>query len=250
MSEYALVTLVDQPELFRSPNDLLGPTWPEFMLHDQTSEIYWGKLAEYFPQYQFYLLDQASGRVRALGNCLPLSYDGTSEDLPDTGWDWALEKGCRDHEQGRKPTIMCAIQICVASSERGSGLSYHAIREMKQLAATIGPGGLIAPVRPSLKYRYPLTPIDRYIRWTRDDSLPFDPWLRVHRRVGAKLIRACPRAMLIENTVEQWAAWTDMAFPETGRYIIPGALEPVEIDCERNLGRYVEPNVWMHHPGE
>lgn len=38
-----------------------------------------------------------------------------------------------------------------------------------------------------------------------------------------------------------------MPFPESGRYIIPSVLEPIEIDRERDLGRYVEPNVWMQH---
>ena len=33
--------------------------------------------------------------------------------------------------------------------------------------------GMIAPVRPSRKYDYPLTPIERYIKWTRpEDELP------------------------------------------------------------------------------
>ena len=40
-----------------------------------------------------------------------------------------------------------------------------------------------------------------------------------------------------------------MAFPETGAYVVPGALVPVEIDRERDEGLYVEPNVWMVHPG-
>jgi hypothetical protein len=38
-----------------------------------------------------------------------------------------------------------------------------------------------------------------------------------------------------------------MAFPESGRYVVPGALVPVEIDRERDTGRYEEPGVWMRH---
>ncbi len=38
-----------------------------------------------------------------------------------------------------------------------------------------------------------------------------------------------------------------MRFPESGQYIVPGALVPVEIDRENDTGRYVEPNVWMKH---
>ena len=39
-----------------------------------------------------------------------------------------------------------------------------------------------------------------------------------------------------------------MRFPESGMYIVPGALVPVEIDHDANQGTYVEPNVWMRHP--
>jgi hypothetical protein len=39
-----------------------------------------------------------------------------------------------------------------------------------------------------------------------------------------------------------------MSFPESGPYVVPGALQPVQMDLERNEGRYEDPNVWMRHP--
>jgi hypothetical protein len=48
--------------------------------------------------------------------------------------------------------------------------------------------------------------------------------------------------------VAEWEEWAQMAFPETGAYVVPGALAPVDIDRERDEGLYVEPNVWMVHP--
>ena len=39
----------------------------------------------------------------------------------------------------------------------------------------------------------------------------------------------------------------EMEFPESGAYVVPGALVPVEIDREAYQGVYVEPNVWMQH---
>jgi hypothetical protein len=53
--------------------------------------------------------------------------------------------------------------------------------------------------------------------------------------------------MRIPGTVAQWEDWTGLAFPESGWYVVPGALVPVEIDRERDEGLYVEPNVWMVH---
>jgi hypothetical protein len=49
------------------------------------------------------------------------------------------------------------------------------LQAMAGLARDAGLTRLIAPVRPSLKERYPTIPIDRYARWTRPDGSPFDP---------------------------------------------------------------------------
>ncbi len=38
-----------------------------------------------------------------------------------------------------------------------------------------------------------------------------------------------------------------MRFPESGAYVVAGALEPATIDCEKNAGRYYDANVWMKH---
>jgi hypothetical protein len=39
-----------------------------------------------------------------------------------------------------------------------------------------------------------------------------------------------------------------MKFPQSGLYIIPGALVSIEMDVEKDEGVYIEPNVWMVHP--
>jgi GNAT superfamily N-acetyltransferase len=131
---------------------------------------------------------------------------------------------------------------------RGQGMSPVAVRAMVDLARARGLSALIAPVRPTGKAAYPLAPMERYVRWQNDDGLPLDPWLRVHARMGAEILRVAPRTLLIEGTVADWERWTDMRFPDSGPYVVPGALQPVEIDREQDLGRYEDPNVWMRHP--
>jgi hypothetical protein len=118
---------------------------------------------------------------------------------------------------------------------------------MQALAAARGLGSLIGPVRPTLKAAYPLAPMERYVRWTTPDGAPLDPWIRTHWRLGAEIVRVVPRALVITGTVAQWEEWTAMRFPDTGPYIVPGALQPVTIDRERDEGRYEDPNVWMRH---
>ena len=49
----------------------------------------------------------------------------------------------------------------------GVDLSRAVLAGMKSLAARAGFSDLIAPVRPTLKARYPLTPMERYVRWNR-----------------------------------------------------------------------------------
>ena len=36
-----------------------------------------------------------------------------------------------------------------------------------------------------------------------------------------------------------------LAFPETGQYVVPVALDPVDINHERDCGTYAETNLWM-----
>jgi hypothetical protein len=90
--------------------------------------------------------------------------------------------------------------------------------------------------------------VERYVGWERDDGLPFDPWLRVHRRLGAEFLRVAPRSMVITGTISEWEEWTGMRFPESDAFVVPGALQPVVLELGRDLGSYEEPNVWMRHP--
>jgi hypothetical protein len=71
--------------------------------------------------------------------------------------------------------------------------------------------------------------------------------LRTHERFGGAIVKVARRSMVIPGTVADWEKWTGMLFPESGPYVVPGALVPVEIDVEHDEGVYVEPNVWMHH---
>ena len=89
--------------------------------------------------------------------------------------------------------------------------------------------------------------MERYLQWTNEEGLSFDPWLRVHARLGAEMVKVCPRSMRITGTIAEWEEWAGTPFPESGSYVVPGALVPVEIDRQRGEGVYVEPNVWMRH---
>ena len=119
---------------------------------------------------------------------------------------------------------------------------------MRSLAERHGLVHLVAPVRPSWKERYPITPIEDYIGWRRADGELLDPWMRVHERLGARVGAPLPESLRITGTVAEWESWTGLTFPASGDYVFPEGLAPVHIDVDADLGGYWEPNVWMIHP--
>ena len=121
------------------------------------------------------------------------------------------------------------------------------VQAMRAIGQSKGLKYLLAPVRPNEKSKYPLTSIDDYITWRTDDGLPFDAWLRVHARIGGKIIKPCHEAMTIRGTQPEWEEWTGLKLPQSGRYVIPGALNPMGMNLEKDEGIYVEPNVWTLH---
>ncbi len=213
------------------------------MLHADTR--HWDSLFDVFADLQVLLCDRA-GTLIALGHTIPFVWDGTVEDLPST-IDEVMDRAVEARRCGHEPTALSALAALVSPKHQGRGLSSEILRAMRLLAAKCSMGSLVAPVRPTLKSLYPLTPIERYARWKRADGSPFDPWLRVHWRLGAELLRIAPKAATITGTVADWEAWTGMSFPESGAYVVPGALQPIKIDREQNIGRYEDPNVWMRH---
>ena len=244
---YQIATLAERPDLRNACDNVTKNAWPEFMLHDPISNEYWSALYETFPAFQFALFEPNSKDVAAVGNSLPLALKLSDRKLPAEGWDWAMKKGFEDPAAGEPAQIQCAISITIADQYRGKGISTQMVQAMKNIGHAHGFDALIAPIRPNQKSIYPLIPMERYVRWRRSDNLPFDAWMRVHARLGAEIKYTCPKSMRIENTVESWEAWTDMKFPESAKYVVPGALVPVVIDLEKDRGTYIEPNVWMVH---
>jgi GNAT superfamily N-acetyltransferase len=215
--------------------------WPEFLLHDRVINEHWNDLYTRCPEFQFCLYDAAAERVLAEGNTVPVVWDGAAE---PGGVDWAIPQVRSD----AAPTTLCALQAVVRRDAQGHGLSRLMVETMRTLARERGLDCLIAPVRPPLKASYPLTPIDRFVEWRRDDGLLLDPWLRTHERLGAELLGVAPESMRIEGAVPEWERWTGLAFPDDGDYVVAGALVPVRFANGR--GVYVEPNVWMRHSVE
>jgi GNAT superfamily N-acetyltransferase len=215
------------------------------MYHDAVLNLLFDRVIAEYPEFHFYAWDDEREEVVGGANAIPAMWDGDLASLPDGGIDAVVE--ARFTEAAPMPNVLCALQILIAPEYRGQGLSRRMIKRMAEIGREHGLDTLIAPVRPTLKERYPLAPIDRYLSWRRHDGTHLDPWLRTHERLGADIVKVAPESMTVSGTVAEWEEWTEIALPESGSYVVPGALVPIVINRERDEGVYVEPNVWMVH---
>jgi hypothetical protein len=235
-----LVRYADRADLHEIRRETLARvTFPEYMHHNEPGGKYWGRLYDEFPDFQLALVDD--GALVAELHSVPTMWDGTNADRP-AGWDEAFT---RAFEAGRDPDVLCALAISIRPDRQGTQLSTAMLDAMRRAAGTHGLRELIAPVRPTRKSDYPLIPIERYIEWRRDDGSHFDPWIRIHERIGGRIFAAAPESMVMEAPVADWEQWTGMAFPDDGDYVFPGALAPLYV--RDGIGRHVEPNVWVRH---
>ena len=242
---YSVATLSERPDLLNRHQETGGAAWPEFMLHDPVAVANWGKMMSYFAGDQLSLL--VEDKIAAVVNMVPLKVDADLGKLPERGVDWGVEKSVSDHEAGIRPNALMGLQVVVAKEFRGKKFSGIATRELIAHARRRNLEFVVLPVRPNEKHLYPLIPMEDYIHWKNAEGLPFDSWLRVHKRLGAEMIGICPQSMIIPGTVSEWEDWTGQSFPGSGRYIVPFALNPVDVDIELDRGVYIEPNVWVVH---
>jgi GNAT superfamily N-acetyltransferase len=234
-----LVRYADRPDLFeRRYEELVRPTFPEYLDHNEPGRN-WERLYTDFPDFQVALVD--AGELLAEAHAIPIHWDGTVDGLP-SGWDESFESGV---SSTRAPTALMAVAISVAPPHQGRRLSSRMIGTLTDNARAARLASVIAPVRPTWKARYPLVPIERYVEWRRDDGTHFDPWIRVHERVGGEILAPAPRSMVIRAPASEWGEWAGIDFPEDGDYVFPGGLAILEV--RDGIGTHVEPNVWMLH---
>jgi GNAT superfamily N-acetyltransferase len=244
VAEIEIVTTADRPDLDDQARAALRGVWPEFIFHDSLVAAYLERVEAYFPRYDVLLL--ARGEVVAGGWGVPLLWNATAAALPD-GYDGAMIRAVEGHENSVEPDTLCVMAAAVKPGHQGTGLAGRVLTALRERAVSDGLRRVIAPVRPALKARYPLTPMTQFARWARGDGLHLDPWIRTHQRLGARILRPAPRSMVITGTVAEWEDWAKMAFPQTGRYVVPDALDLVRIDRAADRGTYSETNLWMRH---
>ncbi|MFE3858288.1 hypothetical protein ACFXPN_45025 [Streptomyces griseorubiginosus] len=225
--------------------ELFSEGFPQFITADRLVKQYIGRVREFFPEWDLMLLD-GNGVPVAAGWGMPVRWDGRAEALP-SGYTDALVRAVEGHERGVRPDTLVICGAIVTPSLKGQGLAGRMLTALRDTGQRAGLPRVVAPVRPTAKARYPLTPIESYMRWRRDDGTALDPWIRTHERLGAEILAAAPESQTMTGTVTEWEGWTGLALPASGDYVIPDGLSVLRVDRAADVGIYQEPNVWMRH---
>lgn len=175
MPETETVTAGERLDLREQARAALWGGWPEFILHAPSSAEYRRRALAYFPRFDVLLLD--GGEVVADGAGVPLCWDGEAGTLPD-GYDGAMAAAVTGHEACVVPDTLCVMVAAVRPDRLGGGLAARVLTALRDRAVEAGLRRVIAPVRPTLKARYPLTAMEDFMRLDppgRPASRPLDP---------------------------------------------------------------------------
>ena len=129
---YSIVSYDERPDLDPAIDELLAATWPAFMLEDEVANAHFGRAYESWPALQTMLLDD-TGRLVAIGNAMPLVWDGTDDGLPE-GWREQVLQSVADTDAGNEMNTLGAMQIAMRGDLRGAGLSGTMVGAMRAAA--------------------------------------------------------------------------------------------------------------------
>ncbi|TDD26697.1 hypothetical protein E1218_12715 [Kribbella turkmenica] len=145
---YELIPVTAAPEFDEEAGRRFVEDWPEFIFHDLGVRKYSDRRAEYFWEWEFYLV---SGDRRLIAGCwgVPIAWDGTVGDLPG-GFTDSLARAATSYAEGVAPNTFVLMAAAVRNDEQGQGHAGRVITAVRQRAIDGGLPQVIAPVRPTL----------------------------------------------------------------------------------------------------
>lgn len=183
------------------------------------------------------------------------------------------------------PNALSGLLVNVSEKCRGAAIADALLVNFKSLARQHKLDAVVVPIRPTMKHKFPQTSFEDYYTWTqgkphqsgftwsfdgappRTQSLPFDPWLRKHVLMGARVVKLATKSFTIEATAEKWQEWLgdkvalNVSVDKNGEKHLDGELldgfvvdddfsVPLQWDPVRSLGCYTETDMWVLHPLE
>jgi hypothetical protein len=247
-----IITSAQNPAVQADIEALIDSTWPLYTTYGrpaQGSEMFfeWERVYRCWPEFQFALYDRASEEIIACGNAVPIFWQKSSAELPETGWDWAMQQGFLAYQEKLTPTALIPLCITVRKDLQRSGLSRFCLNAMRDLATEHNLSAIFAPVRPVFKAKYPKTSITEYMSWKTIDGKAFDPWVRTHINFGGRIVKPCTKSMSVVGSLSDWKSWTGIEFSKDGPHEVPNLLAPLNVNLAKDEAIYEEPNIWVEH---
>ena len=126
----------------------------------------------------------------------------------------------------RQPNALCGLFVGVKEAFRRQGIADALLMNFKCIARHRRLAVIAVPVHLTARRKYMNSSFEQYFRWsqgnpnspemswlekTRQKSgengnpmMPFDPWLRKHFELGAKLVKIAPRSVHVSMPAAKW----------------------------------------------
>jgi len=134
--------------------------------------------------------DNGKSRLIGHGVMARIRWNGSLETLP-RGWADSVVQAriVADKAIGDADT-MVGLFINVERDQKKSGAAEKIITLMKEVTGSLVMRDLIIPLRPPVRYQRAYVELDfeEFSSLVREDGQPLDYWVRVHVKVGAKVI--------------------------------------------------------------
>jgi acyl carrier protein len=103
-------------------------------------------------------------------------------------------------------------------------------------------------VRPTGKSERPDVEFADWCARRRMDGTAEDPWIRLHERVGGRVLTVGHASQRVVAPLEDWERWAGRRLDGETSVHVAGTLGPVILDHATRVGVYEEPCLWMEHP--
>jgi GNAT superfamily N-acetyltransferase len=215
--------------------------WPRFHLEAGADEGY------YHPDLHVVACDE-QGAIVGTGDAVPLDWDGDPARLPAGGWSEVVERWLARVREGRlrePASCACALGISVLPEWRARGVGFALLQALRAQAAASGYRRLLAPVRPSGKWRMPELSYADYAQVRLPDGRHVDPWLRLHERAGGRIVASCEESFRMTHSSRDWERLTGVRLPERGKLLLEGGNDYLLV--QDGVGTMVEGSIWVVH---
>src|ERR671918_860407 len=111
-----------RPELRDRSDDAFDDVWPEYNMHGDVMNEYWGSLYDDFSDFQFVLYDEDGDEVVAEGHTIPCKWDRSAQGLP-AGIDGLIVEGFALKREGVRPDTLSALAVEIPPRHQARRLS-------------------------------------------------------------------------------------------------------------------------------